>query len=210
MPVKIPDTLPAKKILESENIFVIGENQKSEHSVRVLILNLMPFKAVTETHFSRMLSNTPFQVDIDLLMIASHKHKNTSQEHLSAFYRTFDEIKDNHYDGMIITGAPVELLEFEEVTYWDELCCIMDWCKENIASTLYICWGAQAGLYHHYGVNKYELPRKMSGIFMHGINLPTEPLFRGFNDIFEAPHSRYTGVEAKDIEQVAEIGRAHV
>ena len=205
MPVKIPDTLPAKKILESENIFVFGENHKSEHSVRVLILNMMPFKAITETHFLRMLSNTPFQVDIDLLMIASHKHKNTPKEHLSAFYKTFDEIKGCRFDGMIITGAPLELIEFEEVTYWGELCKILDWSKENVTSTLHICWGAQAGLYRHFGINKYELPRKMSGIFKHNVNLPNEPLMRGFNDVFDAPHSRYTGVKASDIEKVDDL-----
>ena len=205
MPVKIPDTLPAKKILESENIFVVDENQKPEcclHSVRVLILNMMPFKDVTETHFLRMLSNTTFQVDVEFLMIASHNHKNTPKEHLAAFYKTFDEIKDCRFDGMIITGAPLELIEFEEVTYWEELCKILDWSKENVTSTFHICWGAQAGLYRHYGINKYELPKKMSGVFNHNVHLPNEPLMRGFNDIFDAPHSRYTGVKASDIKNV--------
>ena len=205
MAVRIPNALPAKKILESENIFVIGENQKSEFNtrpVRVLILNMMPFKDVTETHFLRMLSNTPLCVDIEFLMIASHNHKNTPKEYLAAFYKTFDEIKDCRFDGMIITGAPLELIEFEEVTYWDELCKILDWSKKNVTSTLHICWGAQAGLYRHYGINKYELPRKMSGVFKHKVHLPTEPLMRGFNDVFDAPHSRYTGIKAHDVKQV--------
>lgn len=203
MPIRIPDSLPATDILESENIFVMTERRAVHQDIRPLklvLLNLMPTKIVTETQIMRKLSNTPLQIEIELLQAASHDAKNVAAQHLETFYTTFDKIKDQHFDGMIITGAPVELLNFEQVDYWDELCEIMDWSTTNVHSVFHICWGAQAGIYYHYGVAKHELPTKMFGVFEHRVNKPSSPLARGFNDRFWAPHSRYTEVRAEDIE----------
>ena len=207
MPIQIPDNLPAFATLEDENIFVIPENRAEHQDIRALkiaILNLMPDKIVTETQLLRLLSNTPLHVDIDLVQ-TSHVPKNTPQEHMLKFYKSFDEVKDNRYDGFIITGAPVEQMEFEEVDYWDELCRVFEWTKTHVHSTLHICWGAQAGLYYHYGIPKYELSHKMSGIFKHHVLFPHEPLMRGFDDLFCAPHSRHTEVRADDIRKHSEL-----
>ena len=204
MPIKIPDALPATEVLKNENIFVMTEYRAMHQDIRplhVLLLNLMPTKIATETQIMRKLSNTPLQIEVDLLQTASHEAKNVSEQHLETFYTTFDQIKDRRYDGMIITGAPVELLDFEDVDYWDELCRIMDWAAENVHSTLHICWGAQAGIYHHYGIPKFELPQKLFGVFEHTLVKPSSPLVRGFNDRFWAPHSRHTEVHAEDIEK---------
>ncbi len=202
MPIKIPDDLPAGAALESENIFVMTEKRAVTQDIRplkILILNLMPTKVDTEIQILRLLSNSPLQTDIFFLQMATHESKNTSQEYLDKFYHRFDEVSHEKFDGMIITGAPVENIDFEEVDYWPELCTIMDWSLKNAFSTLHICWGAQAGLYHHYGVPKYPLPRKMSGIFEH-IGLDSqEPLLRGFDDAFNMPHSRHTEVRQSDI-----------
>lgn len=203
MPIKIPDTLPAKKVLEGENIFVMDENRAIHQDIRPLkiaILNLMPKKIETETQLLRLLSNTPLQVDIELVQMSSHQSKNTSKEHLLQFYKTFDEVKNQKFDGLIITGAPVELLEFEDVDYWAELCEIMEWSKSNVFSTLHICWGAQAGLHYHYGIAKHNLPEKLSGVYKHRCLIPNHPLMRGADDIFLCPHSRYTTVYQKDID----------
>ena len=208
MPIRIPDSLPARKTLETENIFVITEHRAIHQDIRplkLLILNLMPTKIVTETQLLRKLSNTPLQVEIELLRTISHDAKNVDQSHLESFYVSFADIKDRFYDGMIITGAPVENLDFTEVDYWPELCEIMDWSKKHVHSTFHICWGAQAGLYYHYGIQKHSLPKKMSGIYNHRILKPTIPFFRGFDDTFNAPHSRYTEVRAEDIEKVPEL-----
>ncbi len=202
MPIKIPDALPARHVLESENVFVIGETRAMHQDIRplkILILNLMPLKIATETHLLRALSNSPLQVEVDFLMTSSHVSKNTPREHLFAFYKVFDEVRANKYDGMIITGAPVELLNFEEVNYWPELQEIMDWSVTNVTSTFHICWGAQAGLFHHYGIKKYQLDQKMFGVFKHTVEKPEEPLMRGFNDLYHAPHSRYTEVKESEI-----------
>ncbi len=203
MPIRIPDALPATETLEKENIFVMTENRAMHQDIRtlkLLLLNLMPTKIVTETQILRKLSNTPLQVEVELLQTVSHDAKNVSEEHLATFYRSFDQIKNERFDGMIITGAPVELLDFEEVDYWDELCEIMEWSKTNVHSTLHICWGAQAAIYYHYGVNKHALDAKCSGVFPHQVLKPSSPLLRGFDDVFFAPHSRYTEVNAADIE----------
>lgn len=203
MPIKIPDALPARGVLENENIFIIGETKALQQDIRplhILILNLMPLKIATETHLLRALSNSPLQVEVDFLMTSSHISKNTPREHLFSFYKVFSEVQSHKYDGMIITGAPVELIEFEEVAYWQELCEIMDWSKTNVTNTFHICWGAQAGLYHHYGIKKHQLDKKMFGIFEHTVEDMNEPLMRGFNDIFHAPHSRYTEVKRSDVE----------
>ncbi|MBK3517946.1 homoserine O-acetyltransferase MetA [Carboxylicivirga marina] len=208
MPIKIPDALPARHVLENENVFVIGETRAMHQDIRplrILILNLMPLKIATETHLLRALSNSPLQVEVDFLMTSSHVSKNTPREHLFAFYKVFDEVRTNKYDGMIITGAPVELLDFEQVNYWPELTEIMDWSKENVTSTFHICWGAQAGLYHHYGINKYQLEKKMFGIFKHTVEETEEPLMRGFNDLYHAPHSRYTEVKEEEIEAHSDL-----
>lgn len=208
MPIKIPDSLPARAVLESENIFVMTEYRAMHQDIRplhLLILNLMPTKVTTEVQLLRKLSNTPLQIEVDLLQTTSHESKNVSREHLESFYVGFDDIKHKHYDGMIITGAPVENLEFESVDYWNELCDIMEWTKENVHCTLHICWGAQAGLYYHYGIPKHSLPKKLSGIYDHTLLKPNSPLFRGFNDVFTAPHSRYTQVLAEDILKVPEL-----
>lgn len=202
MPIKISDNLPAAKILESENIFVMTENRASHQDIRplqILILNLMPTKVETETQLLRLLGNSPLQVDIDLMQTATHIPKNTPQEHLLEFYQTFEQIRSNTYDGMIITGAPVESLDYREVDYWDELCAIMDWSLTHVYSTLHICWGAQAGLFHHHQILKYALPHKLSGVFRHRPLDPNHPLLRGFDENFYMPHSRYTEVGIEDI-----------
>ena len=203
MPIRIPDSLPATETLESENIFVMTEYRAMHQDIRplrLLLLNLMPTKIVTETQILRKLSNTPLQIEVELLQTISHDAKNVSVEHLSMFYRSFEQVERERFDGMIITGAPVELLDFEHVDYWDELCRIMEWSRSNVHSTLHICWGAQAAIYYHYGIPKYELPEKLFGVFEHNVVKPSSPLVRGFNDVFRAPHSRYTEVRAKDIE----------
>ena len=202
MPIRIPDSLPARAVLESENIFVMTEFRAMHQDIRalnVLILNLMPTKIVTETQLLRKLSNSPLQVHVELLQTASHTSQNTDADHLSSFYTTFDQIKDKKYDGMIITGAPVENLDFTDVDYWDELCQIMEWTKTHVHSTLHICWGAQAGLYYHYGIPKYSLDKKLFGVFPHKALKIQSPLFRGFDDEFFVPHSRYTENRAEDI-----------
>ena len=205
MPIKLQSELPAVKILEDENIFVMTETRAITQDIRplkILILNLMPTKIDTETQLSRLLGNTPLQVEIELINTESHKSKNTSEEHLLAFYKQFSDIKENYYDGMIITGAPVEKLEFEEVDYWEELCEIMEWSKTHVQSTLHICWGAQAGLYYHFGVKKHMLPEKLSGVYAHKVDYKRSILFRGFDDEFYVPHSRYTTVLREEIERV--------
>lgn len=205
MPIRIPDKLPATKQLRNENIFVMSEKKALHQDIRplkIVIVNLMPTKITTETQLLRLLSNSPLQTEIEFLQMDSHKSKNTSQEHLKTFYKTFDQIKDSRFDGMIITGAPVENLEFEDVDYWDELVRIMDWSVTHVTSTLHICWAAQAGLYYHYGVPKYPLNEKCSGIFKHKVNRKTAKLVRGFDNEFYAPHSRNTEVRAEDIKKV--------
>ena len=205
MPIKIPDSLPARATLEGENIFVMTEYRAIHQDVRplnLLILNLMPTKIVTETQLLRKLSNSPLQVEVELLQTASHTSQNTDAGHLSSFYTTFDKIKHRKYDGMIITGAPVENLDFTDVDYWPELCEIMEWSKTHVHSTLHICWGAQAGLYYHYGIRKHTLSRKLFGVFEHTLEDPNYILFRGFDDKFLVPHSRNTTVIREDIEAV--------
>lgn len=208
MPIRIPDALPATEILEGENIFVMTEFRalhQDIRSLRVLILNLMPTKIATETQLMRKLSNTPLQIQVDLLRTKSHEATHVSAGHLETFYRTFEDIENEHYDGLIITGAPVELMEFEEVDYWEELCRIMDWSSTHVHSTLHICWGAQAGLYYHYGIQKYRLPKKASGVFEHRLLKPKSPLVRGFDDRFYAVHSRNTDVKIEDVEAVDDL-----
>lgn len=208
MPIKIPDHLPAMEILNNENIFVMSESRAYHQDIRplkIVILNLMPTKETTETQILRLLGNSPLQVEIDFIHPKTHTSKNTSALHLETFYKTFDDIKDQAYDGMIITGAPIELLDFEEVTYWEELTQIMDWKLENVTSTLHICWGAQAGLYYHYGVPKYPLPEKMFGVFPHTIAKRNVKLLRGFDDVFNVPQSRHTEVRREDIEKVSDL-----
>lgn len=205
MPIKIPDNLPAVKTLESENIFVMTEGRAMTQDIRplrILILNLMPKKIETETQFARLLGNTPLQVEMELIHTKSHQSKNVAEEHLLSFYKTFDDIKDQNFDGMIITGAPVEHLAFEEVEYWDELCVIMEWSKTHVHSTLHVCWGAQAALYYHYGIQKQEVPTKMFGVFPHVVEYKNSILFRGFDDVFMVPQSRHTTILRKDIEKV--------
>ncbi len=195
MPITIPKLLPAREILEEENIFIMDEDRASQQDIRplnILILNLMPEKEKAEAQFLRLLGNTPLQVNITFLKTATYESKNTSRYHLEQFYTTFDEVRDKRFDGMIITGAPVELIPFDEVSYWSELAQIFDWTKTNVTSTLHICWGAQAALYHHYGIGKHELPQKCSGVFAHRIFDHTEKILRGFDDVFFAPHSRHT------------------
>jgi len=202
MPVKIPDDLPAASILDSENIFVMSEKRADTQDIRpldILILNLMPTKVETETQLLRCLSNSPLQTNVEFLQAATHSSKNTSAEYLNRFYRTFDEVKNRKFDGMIITGAPLEAIEYEDVDYWDELCAIMDWTRTNVCSTLYICWGAQAGLFHQYGIPKYKLDSKISGIFEQKLLSHNEPLMRGFDDRFFMPQSRHSEVRAEDI-----------
>lgn len=202
MPIKIQSDLPAKAELEEENIFVMDENRAISQNIRpleIIVLNLMPIKQDTELQLLRGLSNTPLQIDVTFLQMSSHVSKNTSALHIKKFYQTFEEIKNNNYDGMIITGAPVEKLEFEEVNYWDELITVMEWSKKHVTSTIHICWGAQAGLYYHYGIKKELLPKKLSGVYKHRVMNRKEPLVRGFDDVFMAPHSRYTQASRQQI-----------
>ena len=208
MPIKIPNDLPAAATLQSENIFVMPETRAVTQDIRpleILILNLMPTKVVTETQFARLLGNTPLQVHLEFLHTRSHVATHVSAEHLFTFYKTFDEVRDRRYDGMIITGAPVEQLPFEDVEYWQELCSIMDWSRTHVHSTLHICWGAQAALYHHYGIKKYPLDEKLSGIFLHTLLTPKSRLFRGFDSEFWVPHSRHTEVRREDIEKIPQL-----
>ncbi|MDR1368654.1 MAG: homoserine O-succinyltransferase [Dysgonamonadaceae bacterium] len=208
MPLNLPQNLPAIELLKRENIFVMDSLRASTQDIRplkVVILNLMPIKITTETDFVRLLSNSPLQVEIDFLKMKSHQSKNTPAEHLAEFYKNFDDIKENNYDGLIVTGAPVELLDFEEVTYWKELTGIFNWARKHVTSTLYICWAAQAGLYHFHGIPKYPLDRKMFGVFKHSINQPACALFRGFDDDFYVPHSRHTEIRKEDILKVPEV-----
>jgi len=202
MPVKIVDNLPAISILEHENIFVMTASRASQQDIRplhVAVLNLMPTKEVTETQLLRVIGNTPLQVEVTFLHTATHESKHVSSEHLDTFYKTFEEIKDDNFDGLIITGAPIEQIDFEEVHYWEELKTIMDWAQEHVFSTLYICWAAQAGLFYRYGIEKHPLPQKMHGVFHHKVLMKHEPLVRGFDDWFWAPHSRHTEVREADI-----------
>jgi len=208
MPINIPNNLPAYAVLNNENIFVMTDTAASHQDIRPLriaIVNLMPKKIETETQILRLLSNTPLQVDIELIQMASHVTKNTPIEHLTKFYKTFDDVKDQRFDGLIITGAPVEQIPFEDVDYWNELCGIMEWSKKNVYSTWHICWGAQAGLYYHYNVPKYDLPAKMFGIFPHKAEVANHPLLRGFDEKFSVPHSRHTEVKRIDIEKVKQL-----
>ena len=203
MPIKIPNLLPATQVLLNENIFVMTETRAMTQDIRplkILLLNLMPNKIDTETQFSRLLGNTPLQVELELIHTRSHKSKNTSAEHLLSFYKCFDEIKHKKYDGMVITGAPVEKMPFEEVEYWEELCDIMEWSKTHVHSTFHICWGAQAGLYYHFGIDKFMLPEKLSGVYRHKVDRKRSILFRGFDDEFLVPHSRYTGISREEVE----------
>ena len=208
MPIKIPEDLPARPILEGENIFVMTEGRANRQDIRPLeiaIVNLMPTKIATETQLLRLLGNTPLQVNVTLLRAEGHESKNTAPQHLERFYKTFSQVRDSSFDGMIITGAPVENLPFEEVDYWPELCEIMEWSKTHVHSTLHICWGAQAGLYYHYGIPKRQLPEKLFGVFRHTVEDPNFILFRGFDDEFWVPHSRHTTVLREDIEAIPEL-----
>ena len=208
MPIQIPNDLPAAETLQQENIFVMSENRAMAQDIRpleIVLLNLMPTKIATETQFTRLLGNTPLQVRLELIHASSHKAKNVSQDHLLNFYKTFDDIKHRKFDGMVITGAPVENMEFEDVDYWQELCEIMEWTKTNVHSTIHICWGAQAGLYYHYGVKKYPLDEKLFGVFSHEADYKRSILLRGFDDTFWVPHSRHTTVLREDIEAVPEL-----
>ncbi len=204
MPIKTQNDLPAKEILEKENVFVMDENRAVHQNIRQLeiaIVNLMPLKEETEVQILRSLSNTPLQVNVTFITTKSHESTHTSMSHLNKFYQTFDEVKNQKFDGLIITGAPVELMEYEEVDYWDEICQIMEWSKDHAFSTLHLCWGAQAGLYYHYGIQKHVLDKKMFGVFRHYVKNRKVPLVRGFDDIFYAPHSRHTEVRKEDIEK---------
>lgn len=208
MPIKIQSDLPAKEILEKENIFVMDEKRALHQDIRpiqILILNLMPLKEETELQLLRSLSNTPLQVDVTFMAMSSHVSKNTSTSHLNKFYLNFSQVRDRRFDGMIITGAPVEQIEFEEVDYWEELTQIMAWTESHVTSTIYLCWGAQAGLYYHYGLQKRRLPRKMFGLFWHKVSNRKIPLVRGFDDMFLAPHSRHTEVPVEDIHNCSEL-----
>lgn len=208
MPLNLPDRLPAIELLKEENIFVIDTSRASRQDIRplrIVILNLMPLKITTETDLVRLLSNTPLQLEISFMKIKSHTPKNTPVEHMKAFYEDFELMRHEKYDGMIITGAPVEHMDFEEVSYWDEIKEIFDWARTHVTSTLYICWAAQAGLYHHYGVPKYPLKDKMFGVFEHTLLAPHHPIFRGFDDVFFVPHSRHTEIRREDILNVPEL-----
>ena len=208
MPIKIPADLPATETLHKENIFVMTESRATTQDIRplkILLLNLMPTKIATETQLARLLGNSPLQVDMEFLQTASHTPKNTSAEHMISFYKHFEDVKDNKYDGLIITGAPVEQMPFEEVEYWDELCRIMEWSKTNVTSTFHICWGAQAGLYYHYGIQKYPLDKKLFGVFLHKAEYKRSMLLRGFDDEFWVPQSRHTTVLREDIEKHPEL-----
>ena len=205
MPIQIPNDLPAASVLQQENIFVMNQNRALSQRIRpleIVVLNLMPTKIATETQLSRLLGNTPLQVHLELMHTSSHTSKNTSQEHLLAFYKSFDELKHRKFDGMVITGAPVENMPFEEVDYWPELCEIMEWSKTNVHSTFHICWGAQAGLYYHYGIPKYQMDSKLFGVYPHTADYKRSILLRGFDDIFWVPHSRHTTIHREDIEKV--------
>ena len=206
MPIKIPNELPAVKTLEEENIFVMTETRAITQDIRplkILILNLMPTKIDTETQLSRLLGNSPLQVEIELMHTSTHKARNVSEEHLLAFYKEFSEVSDRYFDGLIITGAPVEKMEFEDVEYWNELAEIMEWSKTHVHSTLHICWGAQAGLYYHFGIKKHLMPEKLSGVYSHTVDYKRSILFRGFDEVFYVPHSRYTTVRREDIEMTS-------
>ncbi|MCD8107712.1 MAG: homoserine O-succinyltransferase [Oscillospiraceae bacterium] len=208
MPIKIPNSLPAAKTLQDENIFIMPETRAATQDIRplrILLLNLMPTKIETETQFARLLGNTPLQVEIELMHTVSHQSKNTSAEHLLSFYKTFDEIKKSRYDGMVITGAPVEQMEFEKVEYWGELCEIFEWSKTHVHSTFHICWAAQAGLYYHFGIPKKQLPEKLFGVFPHRVSYKNPILFRGFDDVFYAPHSRNSTIDTRDVEKIPEL-----
>jgi homoserine O-succinyltransferase len=208
LPIQIPNDLPATEVLQQENIFVMTQTRAVSQDIRpleIVLLNLMPTKITTETQFSRLLGNTPLQVRLELMHTVTHRAKNVSQDHLLSFYKSFDELKDRKFDGMVITGAPVELMEFEDVDYWPELERIMEWSKTNVHSTLHICWGAQAGLYYHYGIQKRPLPEKMFGVFEHQADYKRSILMRGFDDKFWVPHSRHTTVDRADIEAVPEL-----
>ena len=208
MPIRIDNELPAKQRLEIENIFVMSNMRADTQDIRplkILILNLMPTKLETETQLLRLLSNSPLQVDVEFLQVATHEAKNVSKSHMEKFYETYDDVKDRKYDGMIITGAPVEQMEFEEVDYWNELCKIMEWSKTNVYSTFHICWGAQAGLYYHYGIKKYPTKKKIFGIFPHKSLDETHPLMRGLDDIYYVPHSRHTEIKTQDSAQVKDL-----
>ena len=208
MPLNLPDRLPAIELLKQENIFVIDNSRATQQDIRplrIVVLNLMPLKITTETDLIRLLSNTPLQMEISFMKVKSHTSKNTPVEHMKAFYRDFELMRDEKFDGMIITGAPVEHMDFEEVAYWDEISDIFSWARTHVTSTLYICWAAQAGLYFHYGVPKYKLDKKMFGIFEHRTNNPLLPIFRGFDDVFYVPHSRHTEVHREDILKVKEL-----
>ena len=208
MPIKIPNELPAAKVLTDENIFIMTETRAITQDIRalkILLLNLMPTKIDTETQLSRLLGNTALQIELELIHTRSHESKNTPEDHLLAFYKTFDEVKEQNWDGLIITGAPIEQMEFEEVEYWEELKEIMEWSKTNVTSTLHICWGAQAGLYYHYGIPKYTLDKKLFGVYKHKLDRKTAILFRGFDDEFYVPHSRHTDVKREDVEAVSDL-----
>lgn len=208
MPIKIPNELPASQVLKSENIFVMHEARAISQDIRplkILMLNLMPKKIETETQISRLISNTPLQIELELICTATHEAKNTPEDHMISFYKTFKDVKENRYDGMIITGAPIEFMEYEEVDYWPELAEIMEWSKTHVHSTLHICWGAQAGLYYHFGIQKRVLPEKMFGVFPHKVDYKKSILFRGFDDTFMVPHSRHTTVYREDVEKHPEI-----
>jgi len=208
LPIRIPNDLPAAETLQQENIFVMPQDRAMTQDIRpleIVLLNLMPTKIATETQLSRLLGNTPLQVNLELMHTSSHVSKNTSQEHLLSFYKSFEELKDRKFDGMVITGAPVEMMPFEEVDYWPELCRIMEWSKTHVHSTFHICWGAQAGLYYHYGINKKQLPSKLFGVYKHTVDYKRSILLRGFDDTFWAPHSRHTTVERADFESVPDL-----
>ena len=208
MPINVPDQLPAIELLQKENIFIMDESRASHQDIRplkIIIVNLMPVKITTETDLIRLLSNTPLQIEIDFLRMKGHQSKNTSDVHMKAFYKTFDQLKSKNYDGMIFTGAPVEMLPFEEVTYWNELTEIFDWSKKHVTSSMFICWAAQAGMHHFYGVPKYLLSKKMFGIFKHRNTNDTLPIFRGFDDEYYVPQSRHTEVLEEDIQKVPEL-----
>ena len=208
MPIRIPNDLPAAETLLQENIFVMDQNRALRQDIRpleIVLLNLMPTKIATETQLSRVLGNTPLQVNLELMHTTTHVSKNTPQEHLLSFYKSFDELKHRKFDGMVITGAPVEMMDFEQVDYWPELCEIMEWSKHNVHSTFHICWGAQAGLYYHYGINKKVMPKKIFGVFEHTADYKRSILLRGFDDVFWVPHSRHTTVAREDIEKVPDL-----
>jgi homoserine O-succinyltransferase/O-acetyltransferase len=213
MPINIPNNLPAITILREENIFIMEEQRATHQDIRplrIVLCNLMPLKVVTETDFVRILSNSPLQIELDFFYMDKHDSKNTSKEHLNIFYKTFDQIKPKKYDGLIITGAPVEHLEFEEVDYWNDLTEVMEWSKTNVTNTLHICWGAQAGMYYHYGIPKYPLGKKLFGVFEHQVIDSKLPLFRGFDDTFQTPHSRYTETRLTDIQKHPDLALAAV